>query len=250
MRFQLKSFLKSLVYVILALALVYPNMAFATPKDENPTPENKKRKTNYNLRTQYRRQISDDTIADENDLQATFFTGLPNRFFLFVNAEAIFSGTDYHSLNSELNISRPLLPNYKPLSCLGWTSRFQVESNMENELALGLQWHIHKTPGLARWAKKYKTKVFMQVFPIKSTTERGEVDAYLYYAFPLPGGFAHTRGFARQYFSSDDSRDYFMIAQDLIFPLTKSWDFYLRYAYYDRDRNNGLGFGIRHLFRF
>jgi hypothetical protein len=240
--------LKSLILVTLVAVLIYPRMTFASQNNENTPSETKKRKAICNLRIQYRRQINNDTIADENDIQATFFTGLPHSLFLFMNAEAIYSGTDYHSGNSELNLSRPLFPYYKPLSCLEWTSRIQIETDMKNELALGLQWQIHKTPGLSRWARKYKTKVFVQVFPIKSTNERGEVDAYLYYAFPLPGGVASTRGFARQYFSSEDSRDYKMIAQDLIFPITKSWDLYLRYAYYDRIRNSGYGVGIRYLF--
>lgn len=203
-----------------------------------------------NLRLQGRWQLDNETIDREQDLQATLFSPLPYDFFLFLNGEAIFSNSNFHSVNGELNISRPFAPEHEQLNSLGWISRLLVESDMESELGLGLQWQIHKTPGISWLTNKLKIKTFLQVFPLKTTDARGAVDLYFYYEFPLPGKFAYTRGFTRQYFHSNTDRDYQMIAQDIIIPIDKSWDLYLRYSHYNDLRNSGVAVGIRYLLQF
>jgi len=232
--------------LILSLGFYVSMWLFLSPaKGEDNLP---KKKT-HNIRLQYRRHIDGNKIRSESNYQITYFSFIPYQLFIFFDTEVIFQDTSFHSIISEINISRPLFPQYEYLRYIDWTVRLQIETSKKPIMSLGSQWHITKIPAITDLAKKYKLKVFLQIYPFKSQVEQGTTDLYLYYSFPLRKDFVYTRGFYR-YFFRNHRNDYKIWVQDIIFPLYKGWDIYIRYSYYEQERNKGVGAGVRYLIKF
>ncbi|MEW6617800.1 MAG: hypothetical protein AB1422_00360 [bacterium] len=226
---------------LIIFTFIYPLLSIG----ENLPPKNI-----HNVRLQFRKDINGNRINNENNFQVTYFSNLSHNFFLFANTEVIYEGTEYYSSNSELNISRPFSPYSEWGKSLSWITRLQMETHKRLLLSFGTQWYITDIPFFINAAKKYKVKVFLQVFPIKSHNEEGTVDVYLYYQLPLRDQFAYIRGYGRYFSKNKEGDDYKLLVHDIIFPINNTWDVYGRYSYYNRLRNNGVGLGIRYLLRF
>ena len=238
-------------FIVLALPVKADSSPLTGASANNAKQLPKIVKKKINVRLQYRRHLHSNRIEDESDYQVTMFGLLPGKFFLFMDTEFIFSDTDYYSTISEFNISRSFSLRDKYWGCLDWITRVQLETDRKSDLSAGIQWHLTKTPILSPLTKKIGLKLFVQFFPLKTTTERGYADAYLYYSFPLPGGFSYCRGFGRYFWGNDDGgSDYRLLVQDIIFPVSKEWDIYIRFSHHSTERNDGVGIGVRYLLKF
>ena len=136
----------------------------------------------------------------------------------------------------------------------GWAARTESEKDKKTIYSLGTIWYISDTPAIDELLKKIEFKSFLEVFFIKSNNDRGSIDLFHHYNFPIFKSL-YLRGYNRVFFDTNKGTLFYAV-QDIIYPLTNHIDVYLRHDYQNVDgfqnRSKGTEFsvGTRYNFSF
>lgn len=111
----------------------------------------------------------------------------------------------------------------------GAAARFQGLTGQPAVWSLGMQFSLTELSFLKDAARRHNVNVFAQLFPLRSDHN---VDLLLYYQLPLPGKLA-LRG-NTNWMSTPGGRNYWRVFADVIYPVNRKFDVYLRFLNQNR----------------
>jgi hypothetical protein len=218
-----------------------------TDSADNKQTNNAVSKKYFNInRLQYRHSFKNGDNIFSQTSNIEFF----NNFFLFEHFEYVDNG--YYFL--EIYTGKPFSNDYIWGKSFGWVARTEAAKGLKTIYSLGAIWYISDTPAIDELLKKIKLKSFLEVFFIKSNNDHGPVDLFHHYTFPITESL-YLRGYNRVFFDTEQGTLFYAV-QDIIYPLTKYIDVYLRHDYQNEDgfqnRTKGSDFsvGARYNFSF
>jgi len=152
----------------------------------------------------------------------------------------------------EAKLARAFYPQSAWGRAAGLVARLQVGDLYSPTWGIGLQWNITDTPGIIETTKNLRWKSLVQIF-VKSKAEyadneSGLIDFYHWYQFPL-GDRLYLRG-VNAYYQMRNSRNYYNLMQDVIYPASKDVEIFLHHEYRSTDfmgksKGSRIGLGIR-----
>lgn len=140
---------------------------------------------------------------------------------------------------SEINVGGPLAFNPANPKLFGWVTRIQISNLMIPQYSLGLQYNFSDHAFLDNLRKRLKLTMFVQAFPVKSKHTLGDVDILHYFSISVYKSL-YVRGTNRFFFYYGKEKNYVQSFQNLILPLHRTVDLFVRHSYQNR---NDLQFG-------
>lgn len=229
-----------------AITISYSTIASGeTQKEDKP----KKPKFGSVARISY-----NGTTDGESSASLSYFGIFPSKIFIAASLE-YFTEIDsdelfeFENSNLEINVGRPMSPKSRLGRSFGWVARFTSTRDTVDTYdvtSIGLQWNINES---LFDQQKLPWKTFLQVF-VKDDDRIGTVDLYNWFQINLFSGHLLLRA-TNAYYIIPHEENAIRATQDIIFPVKKGVDLYLRHFYQNRSidlvRSKGSQFllGIR-----
>ncbi len=222
-------------------------------------------------RIQYRKSLD-----GESSMSIGGFKLLPRSFFVvmlveFFTPKGFDHFADFSEFSFEANLGRPLVPTKTWGEVFGWVLRAQMFEDTDMLWSVGLQWNIHKTPGLSDVDSTKQFKSFIQFFAqteIKSEEVKTafwnarlgndkyaatHFDIFHWYQFPLFSSSLAIRGTNAIYFFRN-RKELYRFTQELIIPTPIErldaivGHFYQNEARFSRTKGSQFTLGFRYSF--